>query len=151
METDLDFILEIEKLSFPSPWSRQTFAGELQRQWAALWVLEPPIRYEKGAPIASFLNFWRVLDEVHIMNIATHPGYRRKGFARVLLERLFSEVAIRGGGEASLEVRPGNRAALRLYKSLGFTEIGIRLQYYADTGEDAIVMAASINAASPGR
>jgi len=145
---DLDDIMAIETASFPTPWSKETFRQEIDREWAAVWVLEPSKRMSQAPLIAAFLDFWRVLDEVHILNLSTHPAYRRKGYARCLMQCLFSEIRLMGGGIVTLEVRPANRPARDLYVSLGFEITGIRKRYYKDTGEDAVVMLARIRSSN---
>ena len=69
-EGDLDDIMEIEKLAFRAPWSRQVFVEELERDWAHVDVLR---HREKGAHVIAFVNYWLVRDEVHVLNVATHP------------------------------------------------------------------------------
>jgi len=145
---DLDDIMLIETASFPSPWSRQTFEQEIDRDWAGVWVVEPSEPVPRAPLIAAFLDFWCVLDEVHVLNLSTHPAYRRRGYARYLMQRLLSEIRLMGGGIVTLEVRTANRPARNLYSSLGFEITGIRKRYYKDTGEDAVVMLARIKSIS---
>src|SRR5215475_15248706 len=82
--SDLDDIMEIERLSFRAPWSRQVFVEELDRDWAHVDALK-----ERGVgPVLGFVNYWLVRDEVHILNIATHPDQRRRGHASRLLQHV---------------------------------------------------------------
>jgi ribosomal-protein-alanine N-acetyltransferase len=81
-----------------------------------------------------------VADEVHVVNVAVHTEFRRRGIARVLLQAVFDAARERGMTIATLEVRFHNLAAITLYESLGFQKIAIRKRYYADNGEDAVVM-----------
>ena len=73
------------------------------------------------------------------MNVATAPALRRCGFARVLLEDVVNAAAGRARSLV-LEVRRGNESAIALYERLAFERVGIRPRYYADDGEDALVM-----------
>jgi len=82
-----------------------------------------------------------VVDEVHIMNIAIRADMRRKGMAKLLLSELIRLAKSRDMSKIWLEVRPSNKAALSLYKKMGFKKVAIRKKYYSDTNEDAIVMA----------
>ncbi len=105
---------------------------ELQRQPAQLWVA----RTETGKrPVARAL-IWVVADEVHLLDVETHPDWRRRGAAHQLLTHLVGELK---PARTVLEVRSRNRPALALYRSLGFEATRTRRGYYAD-GEDAIEM-----------
>ena len=116
-------------------------AEELSRPWARLWAA----RASEGAPLAGFLIAWHVADELHVLNIATLPAMRRRGIARALMEaslRYSSQHKIR---IVLLEVRRSNRAAIKLYRDLGFTAMGVRAAYYADNDEDAIEMIVALD------
>jgi ribosomal-protein-alanine N-acetyltransferase len=134
--TDLDAVMEIERLSFPTPWAREAFAGELSHSWARLEVL----RQVPSGRVVAFCNYWLVTDELHILNIAVHPNERRHGHASYLLRHILSEAHRASFRVLSLEVRVSNRAAQALYRKFGFREVGRRPKYYADTGEDALLM-----------
>jgi ribosomal-protein-alanine N-acetyltransferase len=88
----------------------------------------------------GYLIFWVVLDEMHILNLAVHPDHRRRSMARRLLAEGLAQARILGAELAWLEVRPSNFAALGLYKSFGFKEVGRRPRYYDDTQEDALLL-----------
>lgn len=135
-EDDLDAVCAIANASFDTPWSRQTFADELGRSWAHLRVL----RESPRGPIVAFVAYWRVRDEVHVLNLATHPVARRCGYARLLMEDTLALARAHQVRYVTLEVRARNRAARTLYESLGFDAIGVRPRYYSDTDEDAVVM-----------
>jgi ribosomal-protein-alanine N-acetyltransferase len=85
-----------------------------------------------------------VLEEMHVMNIATHPLHRRKGVAKRLLCHALHHAVGMGVQKAVLEVRPSNLPAVALYSSMGFKIVGRRLRYYQDTGEDAVVMSLDV-------
>ncbi|HEY1585610.1 MAG TPA: hypothetical protein VGH63_07970, partial [Polyangia bacterium] len=72
---DLDDIMDIERVSFRAPWSRQVFVEELDRDWAHVDVLR---ERRGGAPVLGFVNYWLVRDEVHVLNVASHPEARRR-------------------------------------------------------------------------
>ena len=135
-EADLDAVLAIEQLSFPTPWARQAFSEELARPWARLEVLR---RVETG-DVVAFCNYWLVADELNILNVAVHPDERRRGHAARLLEHILSEANRYKARVVLLEVRLSNYAARALYRKLGFREVGTRPRYYADNGEDALLM-----------
>jgi len=148
---DLDDVMLVERLAFKHPWSLELFRRELVHDWSTvLLCLEKPgaalpgVSDDAGAAplprMLGFVIFWLVHDEVHILNLASHPILRRRGVA----PRLMTEAIERGrrGGAAlvTLEVRRSNFPALALYRDLGFRAIGVRPNYYVDEGEDAVVM-----------
>ncbi len=147
--SDLDEVMEIERLSFRAPWSRQVFIEELDRDWAYVDVVR-----ERGAPgarsgsrVRGFSNYWLVRDEVHILNIACHPEERRKGHASRLLQHMIEFARRHACRYITLEVRRSNHGAVKLYRSFGFRPVGIRPNYYVEDNEDAIVMLLELGAA----
>jgi ribosomal-protein-alanine N-acetyltransferase len=139
--TDVPAIWAIEKLSFPTPWSRWTFLAELGQRASHFLVAGPyPPRPWKTW---GYIVFWVIADEMHILNLAVHPEHRRRGIARRLLVEALSRARALGATVAWLEVRPSNAPARNLYASFGFQEMGRRPRYYEDTKEDAILLALS--------
>jgi ribosomal-protein-alanine N-acetyltransferase len=136
-EADLDAIDEIEQHSFKSPWTRATFEGELQREWARIDVLRD------GTRIVAFCNYWVVTTELHILAIATHPDYRGKKIATQLLAHILEHARQIGCSLATLEVRRSNKPAIALYERAGFSTVHVRARYYQDD-EDALVMLKTI-------
>ena len=137
--SDLDQVLEIERASFPTPWTRAAFCYEIEQNKVARCTV---LRGRRG--IVGYLCLWEIGHEIHITNLAVHPEWRRRGTARQLLGAALIEGVSRGVTLAFLEVRPSNTRALALYESLGFQVIGRRNGYYFDTGEDALVMEARL-------
>ncbi|MBN1605212.1 MAG: GNAT family N-acetyltransferase [Polyangiaceae bacterium] len=111
-------------------------AAELGRGWALPWVIRDA---EGGAPIA-FLVGWRAADELHVIDIGTHPDHRRRGAARKLLLELIAYGKAHGFRLVVLEVSASNGPARSLYGSLGFGVARIRENYYSDAGEDGLEM-----------
>lgn len=145
---DLDAVLRIERASFHTPWSRQAFLHELERNLVAgLWVARVEASGEASgtAPVVGYLCLWAVADEVHVTNLAVDPAWRGEGIGRLLLATLLARHRAAGARRAFLEVRPGNVQARRLYEGLGFREIGRRRGYYVDTGEDALLLEARLD------
>ena len=137
---DLDEVLEIERASFTTPWSRAAFRYEiLQNRVARCLAIRAG-----GGPVLGYLCLWEIGHEIHVTNLAVHPAHRRQGLARALLGPLLEDGRGRGITLAFLEVRPGNAEAIGLYEGLGFRVIGRRKGYYFDTGEDALVMEAPL-------
>ena len=135
MLDDLDDVLEIERKSFPTPWSRFAFQTELTRNQYALYIVA-----KLDGRIAAYAGTWVVLDEAHITNVAVHPDFRGCGLGRAVLRGLLSRARARGATRATLEVRHGNKTAQQLYISEGFTFRGVRRGYYTDTNEDGLIM-----------
>jgi [ribosomal protein S18]-alanine N-acetyltransferase len=133
---DLGAVEEIEGDSYPTPWSRSMFAGELAKPSSiCLGAFDPDIGELLGYMIIS-----RYVDAWHVMNLAVTPDRRREGIASGLLERLFELTASDAKRGYTLEVRVSNRRAIRLYERAGFRARGIRRGYYTDNREDAIIM-----------
>lgn len=149
---DLDAVLEIERASFATPWSREAFRHELERnRVAGCWVARRAAAPERAAAgdVVGYLCLWIVADEVHVTNLAVHPAVRGRGVGRHLLGTLLAHHRARGAARAFLEVRPGNAEARSLYRALGFREVGRRRGYYVDTGEDALLLEARLDERFP--
>jgi ribosomal-protein-alanine N-acetyltransferase len=145
---DLEAVLRIERLSFHTPWSRQAFLHELERnRVAGLWVArgKRPGETDHTAPVVGYLCLWVVADEIHVTNLAVDPAWRGEGIGRLLLGTLLAHHRAGGARRAFLEVRPDNVGARRLYSELGFQEVGRRRGYYVDTGEDALLLEARLD------
>jgi ribosomal-protein-alanine N-acetyltransferase len=129
---DLPAVIAVERRSFPTPWSLAMFVLELAKPSSiclGAW---------DGEHLAGYLICSRYAEVWHLMNIAVDPGRRRRGIARALLGAMIA----RTGAQAAvtLEVRTSNAGAIALYEAFGFQSAGIRPRYYADTGEDAMIM-----------
>jgi [ribosomal protein S18]-alanine N-acetyltransferase len=133
---DLGAIEDIERASYPTPWSRSMFAGELAKPSS---ICLGAIDVENDQ-LVGYLIISRYVDAWHVMNLAVAHDYRRRGIATRLMERLFELTASDGRRGYTLEVRVSNDAAIRLYESLGFRARGIRRGYYTDNREDALIM-----------
>jgi ribosomal-protein-alanine N-acetyltransferase len=133
---DLNAIETIERESYPTPWSRSMFAGELAKPSSiSLGAFEP----ETGE-LLGYLIISRYVDAWHVMNLAVTPKRRRERIASSLLERLFELTSREGRRGYTLEVRVSNDVAIKLYEQAGFKARGIRRSYYTDNREDALIM-----------
>lgn len=132
---DLDAVLAIEEASFHNPTTRAWYESELQR---------PDVCYvyllRVGHAVAGFCAFWKVVDQIHINNLAIHPDFRRRGLGARLLGAVLDEAAAMGAPQATLEVRRSNEAALQLYGRAGFVAVGVRSAYYTNPIEDALIL-----------
>jgi ribosomal-protein-alanine N-acetyltransferase len=133
---DLNAIEAIERESYPTPWSRSMFAGELAKPSSlSLGAFE-----RGGGPLVGYLVISRYVDAWHVMNLAVAPAHRRRGIAKALLDRLFEVTAGDERRGYTLEVRVSNEGAIKLYEEMGFVARGVRRGYYTDNREDALIM-----------
>jgi len=138
-EADLAAVEAIARACFPEAFSARE---ELGRPWAVLWAarLAEAAANDPRPPPVGFLVAWHVADELHVLNVATEPSLRRRGIGRALMDFALAYAAAHRVRIVLLEVRRSNRAAIKLYRDLGFTALGVRPRYYADNDEDAIEM-----------
>ncbi|HEY5996589.1 MAG TPA: ribosomal protein S18-alanine N-acetyltransferase [Candidatus Deferrimicrobiaceae bacterium] len=137
-EGDLDAVMAIERVAFPTPWSRAMFAEELGRDYS-----DTIVAVEAGG-VAGYAVCWTIAGESHLLNIAVSPEVRGRGVACRLLAECIRRGARSGSRHIHLEVRAGNDDAIRLYRGHDFVFMGIRKGYYTDTGEDAILLSREI-------
>jgi ribosomal-protein-alanine N-acetyltransferase len=128
----LDSIVSIGNRSFARPWTRDMFLGSVKNSAVKFKVLV------ESKTIVGYYIISIVSDETEVLNIAVDPSFRRKNFARCMLLDIKKEAVNKKSKFISLETWRANIAATNLYKSLGFTEIGIRKKYYGN--EDAIIL-----------
>jgi ribosomal-protein-alanine N-acetyltransferase len=130
----LEDVGTVSSINAATPMDEGHLREELARPWARLWVA----RDEDGVPVA-FLIAWHVADELHVLNVATREDRRRRGIARALLGEAVAYSKKRAVKHVLLEVRRSNRAAIALYRAIGFFAMGVRAKYYPDD-EDAVEM-----------
>jgi ribosomal-protein-alanine N-acetyltransferase len=149
---DLPQIIAIERRTFSAPWSLSMFVLELSKAdgvCLAARLANPPAssgdRAEQLPPageepedIAGYLICSRYDTVWHVMNVAVDPAHRRHGIASRLLRELLAIVG--HDARLTLEVRMSNHGAIALYEAFGFLSAGVRRRYYADNGEDALIM-----------
>lgn len=132
----LEELERLEKICFSRPWSRKMLAEELENQCAAFLVAEDP----ESRTVLGYAGVLVMADEGYITNVAVFPEYRRRGIAAQII-KVFCDFA-QGNHLAflTLEVRPTNKAAMELYRSFGFEEVGRRKNYYDLPKEDALIL-----------
>lgn len=139
--SDIDAVLQIERISFPTPWPRDAFIYELARPERSIcWVAEY-IPTDEAPRVIGDVVIWLAGRIAHVATLAVHPDFRREGIGACLLANTLRKSIEHGMNEAILEVREKNYSAQEMYLKFGFEIIGIRDGYYRDTGEDAVVMA----------
>ena len=129
-------LYEIEQACFGDSWTLEMLRAEL------LNPLTVTVSERVDGKLAAFAFGRVVTDEAELFQIGTLPGYRGRGLAKLLLERLHGEMRERGAAVCFLEVRSRNSAAISLYENSGYERISVRRDYYPD--DDAIVMKRSL-------
>jgi [ribosomal protein S18]-alanine N-acetyltransferase len=132
----IDAVLAIEEASFTNPWTRVMYLAELENAGVSFCFTAS----DPAGRVVGFCSFWRVLDELHINNLAVLPDVRRGGVATALLTHVLSYGAALGARRATLEVRRSNEPARLLYERFGFSVAGVRHGYYTKPVEDALVL-----------
>ncbi len=135
---DIDQVMAIEQESFSIPWSRNLFLSEFRSP--GISTLMVALSDASVRTIIAYIIFWRIGDEMHILNLAVTPTYRRQRVARKLVLASIKHAHQKGARRAFLEVRTSNAVAMKLYSDLGFTGIAVRRDYYDAPVEDAVIM-----------
>lgn len=133
-ESHVAQVAELEKLCFSDPWSENSVASELNNP-LSLWLIA-----EEDGAVCGYVGSQTVLGETDMMNIAVHPDCRRKGVAAALITELICRLKGQGSHILRLEVRESNAPAIALYESMGFTQLGIRKNYYRNPKENALIL-----------
>jgi len=135
-EADLPRVMEIERAAFSHPWSEELVRRELAHEFSTVLLATGGADGE----VQGFAVVWLVHDELHVLNVAVAPEARRLGVGHAILDQVEARGREQGARVAMLEVRRGNAPAIALYRSRGYREVGVRPRYYAEDGEDALVM-----------
>lgn len=128
-------VLRIEGLVYPRPWSASLFLSEMNQRSTRCYLVARSRR-----EVVGYAGLMMSLDDAHVTTLAVDPGWQRRRVGARLLLALTRESLARGAQNLTLEVRAGNSAARDLYRRFGFEAVGVRKGYYAESGEDAIVM-----------
>jgi [ribosomal protein S18]-alanine N-acetyltransferase len=131
----LKSVLRIEGQVYPTPWTHGLFVSELALRSSRVYVVA-----RVGREVVAYAGLMMSLTDGHVTTIAVDPDWQREGVATRLLVTLAQEAIARGATALTLEVRLSHRGAQQLYQRFGFEAVGVRKGYYADTGEDALIM-----------
>ena len=134
MPADADVVSEIEIKSFAMPWKRDTFYEVVQRENTVYIV------GELDGKVIAYAGAWLSFNEAEVMSVAVEENFRERGIGTKLFAELIKICKERGATAITLEVRPSNTAAIKLYESFGLKSVGRRKGYYVDNGEDALIM-----------
>lgn len=155
----LDQVRRIERACFPTPWPRNAYRREIEKNERARYLvvrttgeLSPtPKRRQfpmslfslgrsEAQDVVGYCGVWVMLDEAHITTIAVDPDYRRLGLGQLLIIQM-ARIALQAQAtRMTLEVRMSNEGAQKLYRKYGFSDGGVRPRYYSDDFEDALIM-----------
>lgn len=136
LDSDVEAVMAIEEQVYDEGWSEGIFHDCLRVHYSC-WVML------QGEEMVAYGIMSAAAGEAHILNIAVSPDCQGRGHGRRFMHFLLETACHHGADTAFLEVRPSNIAALTLYNSLGFNQVGVRHNYYpaAHGREDAIIMA----------
>ena len=147
--SDLPAVLLIEQQSFPTPTKQQTYHIELSQNRLAHYqalVLRQPDQEER---LLGYAGYWLIADEIHISTIAVDPQMQGQGLGELILLNILHLGYEHEAAMVTLEVRVSNLVAQDLYRKYGFELVGRRKRYYKDTGEDALLMTATLRSNQP--
>lgn len=140
-ERHLPGVLQIEQAVYPRPWSANLFSAEISnRRDRCYLVALAPRSWWPTRQVVGYAGVLVNAGEAHVATVAVHPAHHRRKIATRLFLALMREAVRLGAEAATLEVRAANLGAQRLYQAFGFAPVGIRPRYYAETGEDALIM-----------
>ena len=128
-------VLAIERIVYPRPWSAALFFSELAQKSSRHYLVA-----HNGRNLVGYGGLMCHLDEGHITTLAVRPEFQHRKVGSRILFALVEEARSRPVRSLALEVRVANWPAQRLYSWFGFRPVGVRKNYYAETGEDALVM-----------
>ena len=130
-ESHVSAVAELERQNFSAPWDEVSVRSELTNK-LALWLVALD-----GEEVVGYVGSQTVLQEADMMNVAVRDSHRRRGIARALVEELIRQL---DAYQLTLEVRQSNAPAIALYESMGFTQVGLRKNYYQKPKENALIL-----------
>jgi [ribosomal protein S18]-alanine N-acetyltransferase len=157
---DIPQVVEIDRLSFDTPWSARSYAYEIEEShYSHMLVMEADVvRAASGwkkllrsfsgtinnlaveKTIVGYGGLWNIMDEAHVSTIATHPYWRGRGWGEILLAAMIRRSLTLEAGYIVLEVRVSNTVAQNLYRKYEFETVDLRPSYYRNNNEDAYDM-----------
>lgn len=132
---DLDAVLAIEHELFTSEWKRDDFIYELKDNPFAHYAV-----IEENNEIIGFCGWWITFEQAQVVNVGVRTNYQRKGYGKMLMDKMVTEAIKAGCENLTLEVRKSNEKAIALYEKYGFINVAVRKGYYQDNHEDAYLM-----------
>lgn len=164
--TDVDEVVEIDRLAFPTPWPTRTYRYEILNNDRSLMIVlehKTQTHHSKNGSsglgqwfkwlsgesahagnLMGYSGMWHIADEAHVSTIAVHPDWRGYKLGELLLWSMVRKAIQDHARMVTLEVRVSNTVAQNLYRKYGFEIMGRRKGYYRDNGEDAYMMGVTI-------
>lgn len=133
-DKDVEEVALLEKECFSMPWTETSIKKEIENKDSLFCVCEVDRK------VVGYAGMYYVYPEGDITNVAVTKEYRGQGIAKNILNFMFEKARGEGITEYTLEVRIGNKNAIRLYETLGFIDAGIRKNFYDNPKEDALIM-----------
>ena len=143
-EADLRDVLTIEGQSFSTPWKEEMFKSEISLDFSHSFAAKLNLN-GTGDILVGYICFWLFYGEAHLLNIAVKPEYRRMGLGAHLIRFFIDFCRAEKAEILTLDVRSSNHPAIGMYRKMGFRKEGMRLHYYADNDEDALIMGLKLN------
>lgn len=134
-------LVRLEKMCFSTPWDEKALSDELENHTAHFLTA-----VNESGDVLGYIGAFIVCESCYISDVAVFPQYRRNGIGKTLIETLCRLAGEMGAESVSLEVRPSNHAAISLYSSMGFEEVGLRKNFYRAPEEDALILTCDIKA-----
>ena len=134
---DIDEVVELDGVSRPTAWSRQSFLEEFKNPFSYCYVLKRKI--ENHVQVSGFICFRILKEESELLILAVHPHCRRQGLGKKLMKFYFDFCSRRGVETFYLEAAVSNQSAIHLYQSLAYQPVGMRSKFYQGR-EDALLM-----------
>ena len=132
---DIDKIVALEQELFSSPWDKEAFYYELEKNaFSTILVLEDELE------IIGYIGMWLLGDQTQITTLGIKKAYQGNGYAKKLMDKCEEITKMMGYVNINLEVRISNQKAIKLYEKCGFKIVAIRKNYYQDNHEDAYLM-----------
>lgn len=133
-EALLPAVMDIEARAYPWPWTEGMFRDSLNSGYLCHVLAD-------AGQLLGYTVIYVAVGECHILNICVEPDKHGLGLGRMLLRHALECAVDLGAEQSFLEVRPTNTAAIRLYESMGYVQVGRRKDYYPadDAREDALV------------
>ncbi len=127
-------VAAIEPLCFDDPWSEKSVVSEVTNPLSH-WIVAV-----EGERVVGYVGSHTVLSEADVMNLGVHPDYRCHGLGRQLMEQLEGDLREKDVVSLTLEVRPSNLSARKVYERQGFAQVGCRKNYYKNPKEDGLIL-----------
>lgn len=145
LEKDLPAVLEIEKLCFIDPWTKEQFLYEInENEYSNPWVIELSTPGSNNVTIVGFCVWWHTFDSATICQIAVHPAIQRRDLGSAMMDEIINDAYAKRVQTLTLEVRASNEKAINFYLKHGFKTEVVKPQYYTD-GEDALYMTRKVD------